>query len=145
MQLLTGYLVIWSLVASPGDGMPAAPAASHFYWSHTVCEAAKGRMDSAIREAGGPAPSVVCTPYLKENPTPQWVTANVIGPCEPYYDDCGDVTRAVANRGIEYSQGWFNLARKAQQQPGAGPMGPRPFLPDGQHHWPPSPAMTKGR
>ncbi len=128
MEVLAGFLVVWSLFGSTAENIPATQVSSKYYWSHKVCIAAKARLDEAIIDAGLAKSNTVCVPFMQEAPSSEWVAANVIGPCEPYYDDCGDIDQNMAAATIATGMKWYALVQKAHRQPGSGPIGPRPFL-----------------
>ena len=128
MQIIPNFLVVWSLLITASPNAPPVLASSHYYWSQTVCEAAQQRLNRAVVDAGGTPLKATCVPFLNEDATPSWVADNVIGPCEPYYDDCGDSNAADVAEIIGHGQKWYELMREHQKDPTAGPIGPRSFL-----------------
>lgn len=128
MASLTGFLVVWSLLAHPADHATPVPVSSHYYWSYNVCVAAEARMRDAVEDAGLATLQTTCVPFMKEDPSTDWVSNNVVGPCEPHYYDCGGVDRETAERVIATQTKWYSIVQEAQKQPGRGPFGPRPFL-----------------
>lgn len=128
MQTLTGFVVVWSLLAPVTDGVSPVRVSSHYYWSEAVCEAAKVRLNQTLTESGSEPLAATCVPFAKEDATPTWVTSNVIGPCEPHYYDCGDLTASSVSEVLAHEQAWYEIARRMAADPNGAPIGPRHFL-----------------